>query len=155
MIFSKLKGKETLLLRLWFLLPLAGVSLVTALFMVLAIHRHAAEEIDRDAEDIANRAEHLYQEEIDSSANMLGAAIEVLAADQGLRQALAQRDHTQLLQRSASLFAELKKKYTITHFYFSDSNRVNILRVHQPARFGDTISRATTLQAQQANQLWG
>lgn len=152
MIFSKLKGKETLLLRLWFLLPLAGVLLVTVLLIVLAIHRHAAEEIDRDAEDIANRAEHLYQEEIDSSANMLGAAIEVLAADQGLRQALAQRDHTQLLQRSASLFAELKKKHTITHFYFSDSNRINILRVHQPAHFGDTISRTTTLQAQRSKQ---
>ncbi|HEY5581602.1 MAG TPA: diguanylate cyclase, partial [Rhodoferax sp.] len=40
----------------------------------------------------------------------------------------------------------------ITHLYFSDPNRVNILRVHQPERFGDTLDRSTTLQAQQKNQ---
>ena len=152
MIFSVNKEKETLRLRLWFLLPLAGVLLVTVLLMVLAIHRHADEDIERDAENAANRAEHLYQEEIDGSASMLGAAMEVLAADRELRQALARRDRARLLQRSAPLFAELKKKYSITHFYFSDSNRVNVLRVHQPARFGDTINRATTLQAQRSRQ---
>ncbi|MDO8208384.1 MAG: diguanylate cyclase [Gallionella sp.] len=152
MIFSLSMEKETLRLRLWFLLPLACVLLVTVLLMVMAIHRHANEDIDRDAGGAATRAEHLYQEEIDSSADMLGAAMEVLATDQGLRQALANRDRTQLLQRTAPLFAELKKKYAITHFYFSDSQRVNILRVHQPARFGDTINRATTKQAQRSRQ---
>jgi hypothetical protein len=109
MMFSIGKGNETLRLRLWFLLPLAAVLLVTVLLMVLAIHRHAAEDIDRDAGSAATRAEHLYQEEIDSSASMLGAAMEVLATDQSLRQALASRDRAQLLQRSAPLFAELKK----------------------------------------------
>lgn len=152
MIFSVGKEKETLRLRLWFLLPLTGVLLVTVLLMVLAIQRHAADDIDRDAGNTANRAEHLYQEEIDGSASMLGAAMEVLATDQRLRQALARRDRQVLLARSAPLFAELKKKYAITHFYFSDSQRVNILRVHQPARFGDVINRATTLQAQQSRQ---
>lgn len=152
MVFSMSKEKETLRLRLWFLLPLAGVLLVTVMLMVLTIHRHATDDIAQDAEDAANRAEHLYQEEIDGSASMLGAAMEVLATDQGLRQALARRDRAQLLQRAAPLFAELKNKYAITHFYFSDSHRVNILRVHQPARFGDTIGRATTLQAQRSKQ---
>lgn len=57
-----------------------------------------------------------------------------------------------MLRGSASLFAELKKKFDITHLYFSAPNRVNILRVHQPERFGDTIDRSTTLQAQQKNQ---
>ncbi len=152
MIFSKSDVKETLQLRLWFLLPLAGVLLVTVLSMVLAIHRQATEDIDRDAGRAANLAEHLYQEEIDASAGMLGAAMEVLATDQVLRPALMRRDRAQLLQRSAPLFAELKKKYSITHFYFSDSKRVNILRVHQPARYGDTISRTTTLQAERSGQ---
>jgi len=152
MMFPKCKANETLRLRLWFLLPLSGILLVTVLLMVLAIHRHTAEDIDRGAESAANRAEHLYQEEIDGSASMLGAAIEVLATDRELRRALARRDRAQLLQRSAPLFADLKKKYSITHFYFSDSNRVNILRVHQPAHYGDIISRATTLQAQRSRQ---
>lgn len=152
MIFSISDKQETLRLRLWFLLPLTGVLLVTVLLMVMAIHRHANEDIDRDAGSAAIRAEHLYHEEIDSSAGMLGAVMEVLATDQSLRQALANRDRKQLLQRSAPLFAELKKKYAITHFYFSDNQRVNILRVHQSARFGDTIDRTTMLQAQRSRQ---
>ncbi len=152
MIFSRDNGKETLLLRLWFLLPLAGVLFVTVLFMVLSIHRQADEEIVRAADETASLAAHLYQEEIDGSASMLGAAMEVLLTDRELHQALAKRDRARLLQHSAPLFAELKKKYSITHFYFSDTNRVNILRVHQPARFGDIINRATTLQAQNSMQ---
>lgn len=152
MIFSTTNGKESLRLHLWFLLPLAGVLLITVALLVLTIHRHASEDIDRDAEKAAQLAEHLYREEISASADMLGAAMEVLSTDQELRQALTRRNRAQLLQRAAPLFSELKKKYTITHFYFSDSHRVNILRVHQPERFGDVIKRATTLQAERSKK---
>lgn len=152
MIFLNNNGKESVRLRLWFLLPLAGVLLVTVFLIVLSIHRHVAEDVDHYAEDTSMLAEHLYQEEIDGTASMLGAAMEVLLTDPMLRQALAHRDRAQLLQRAAPVFAELRKKYAVTHLYFSDSNRVNILRVHQPARFGDTINRETTLQAQSSNQ---
>jgi signal transduction histidine kinase len=152
MILSTSKGNETIRLRWWFLTPLAGVVLVTVLLVVLGINRHGEEETVRDAEIAAHRAEQLYQEGIEDSARMLGATMEVLATDQVLRQALARRDRTQLLQRATPLFAELKRKYAITHFYFSDSHRVSILRVYQPARFGDVINRATTLTAQSSNQ---
>ncbi len=152
MIFPKLNGKASIRLRLWFLLPLAGVLLLTVLFMVLAIQHHADNDVGRGAESVANLAEHLYQEEIDSSADMLGAAMEVLATDRALRQGLERRDRARLLQQAAPLFAELRKKYAITHFYFSTPDRVNILRVHQPTRFGDTINRETTLQAQRRGQ---
>ncbi len=150
MIFGKNNGRETL--RLWFLLPLAGVMLVTMLFIVMTIRQHADMELERGSNDAATLAEHLYQEEIASSASMLGAAMEVLETDGELHQALAHRDRARLLQRATPLFAELKEKYAITHFYFSDANRVNILRVHQPVRNGDIINRVTTLQAQSTGQ---
>lgn len=111
MIFSKSNGKESLRLRLWFLLPLAGVLLVTVLAIILSIHRHVSGDIDQNADDTAKIAEHLYQEGIDNTASMLGAAMEVLSTDQELRQALARNDRARLLQRSAPLFAELRKKY--------------------------------------------
>lgn len=152
MIFSKDISKESLRLRLWFLLPLSGVLLATVLSIVVSIHNHVTKDIEQNAEDTARVAEHLYQEGIGSSANMLGTAMEVLSTDQTLRLALAHRDMAQLLRRSAPLYDELRKKYAVTHLYFSDSNRVNILRVHQPARFGDTINRETTLQAQRSKQ---
>jgi len=152
MIFSIENGQESFRLRLWFLLPLAAVLLITVTLIVLMIHRHASEDIDRDAVKASNLAEHLYQEEIEASASMLGAAMEVLVTKQRLHKALASGDREQLLELSAPLFSKLKKKFAITHFYFSDSKRVNILRVHQPDRAGDVINRATTLMAQQNKQ---
>ena len=38
----------------------------------------------------------------------------------------------------------------ITHFYFHDAHRINLLRVHQPERFGDLISRHTALKAEKS-----
>lgn len=152
MTLLKSMGGETLRLRLWFLLPLAGVLVVATLLIVTLIHLKATGDINRYTEETAALAEHVYQDQIELSANMLGAAMEVLANDRSLRQLLAQRDREQLLQGSTRLFSELKKKYDITHLYFSDPNRVNIPRVHQPERFGDTLDRSTTLQAQQKNQ---
>lgn len=146
------KGSESLRLRLWFLLPLTIVLLATTFIIVLSIYRHTSDDMNRKTAETARLAEHLYDEAVDESAAMLGAAMEVLSTDKTLREALAQKDRALLLERSAPLFDTLKKKYAITHLYFSDSARVNILRVHQPARFGDTIDRVTTLQAQRNRQ---
>lgn len=152
MILLKSVGGETLRLRLWFLLPLASVLVIATLLIVTLIRLKATSDINQYAEETSALAEHVYGDGIEHSANMLGAAMEVLANDRSLRQLLAQRDREQLLQGSARLFSGLKKKYAITHLYFSDPNRVNILRVHQPERFGDTLDRSTTLQAQQTKQ---
>ena len=49
---------------------------------------------------------------------------------------------------TAPIFEDLKREYGVTHFYFSGPDRVNLLRVHAPDRYGDTIDRYTTLQAE-------
>jgi len=152
MFILKSVGRETFRLRLWFLLPLASVLVLATLLIVTLIRLKAMGDINRYTVETAALAEHIYRDQTELSANMLGAAMVVLANDRSLRQGLAQRDREQLLRGSALLFSELKKKYAITHLYFSDPNRVNILRVHQPERFGDTVDRSTTLQAQQKNQ---
>ncbi len=151
-MFMNSVGRETVRLRLWFLLPLASVLVLATLILVTLIHLKAIVDIDRFTVENVSRAERVYHDQIELSAHMLGAAMEVLANDRSLRLALAQSDRKQLLQGSAALFAELKKKYGITHLYFSDPNRVSILRVHQPERFGDTLNRSTTEQAQQRGQ---
>jgi len=152
MVFLRKTGGETQRLRMWFLLPLASVLVFATLLIVTLIRLKATGDINRYTEETSALAEHVYRDQIELSANMLGAAMEALANDRSLRQSLARRDREHLLQSSAGMFAELRKKYDITHLYFSGPNRVNILRVHQPERFGDTINRNTTLQAQQQNK---
>ena len=62
--------------------------------------------------------------------------------------ALAQRDRDMLLKHATPLFKDIRRDYKITHFYFTGIDRVNLLRVHAPLRYGDTIDRITTLQAE-------
>lgn len=145
----KSTGGETLRLRLWFLLPLATVLSLATLLIVTLIRLKATADIERYTTEHSALAEHIYRDQIKLSANMLGAAMVVLTSNQSLHQFLKNRNRAQLLRSSEHLFGELKEKYGITHLYFSDPNRVNILRVHQPERFGDTINRNTTLLAQQ------
>lgn len=151
-MFLKGNQKESLQLRLWFLIPLTSIMLVTLLLNILLTQQHSTKDINQNVDAVAQHAENLYREGINNSASMLGAVMEVLATDQELRLALAHHDRAKLLQRATPIFGELRKKFAITHLYFSDSNRVNILRAHQPARFGDIINRETTLQAQRNKQ---
>ena len=58
-----------------------------------------------------------------------------------------------LLAASQSLYTLLNREFQITHFYFTGIDRVNFLRVHYPARFGDTIGRYTTLRAQRTGEV--
>lgn len=66
------------------------------------------------------------------------------------------RDRASLARATAPLFRELRGKYGITHLYFSDTARVNLLRAHEPGRHGDVIERFTTREAQRRGQdVWG
>ncbi len=41
----------------------------------------------------------------------------------------------------------------VTHLYFSNAQRINLLRVHQPDRYGDRIDRFTTLKAEKTGKI--
>lgn len=152
MLLREGTGRLMLKLRVWFLAPLTVVLLAAILLIVILIRHHANQDIDHNTERISTLSDRLYRDQIELASNMLGATMEVLATDMALRHALLQRDRNNLLQRAEPIFSTLKKKYGITHLYFSGPDRVNLLRVHQPERFGDVIERTTTLQAERSRQ---
>ncbi len=65
-----------------------------------------------------------------------------------LKAAWLQRDRQVLLARAQPIYEQLNRLHGITHFYFTDVNRSNFLRVHKPNKYGDTINRFTTLEAE-------
>lgn len=141
-------SSATARLRLAFLVPLAGA--VAAFFGIglAALHMHEHDMIKSDVSRAQTLVEKMYREDIGHNRQSLDVAMEVVGHDAVLRAALARRDRASLLRLSAPLFDNLRRKFGITHFYFSGPDRVNILRVHQPARYGDVINRYTTLEAQ-------
>lgn len=147
--FSTLAASSaTARLRLAFLVPLVGA--VAALFGIgiAALHMHERDMIQSEVNRAQALVERMYRDDIDHHARSLDTVMVVVGHDAALRAALARRDRVALLRLAAPLFTELRRKFSITHFYFSGPDRVNLLRVHQPDRHGDVISRFTTLEAE-------
>lgn len=92
-------------------------------------------------------AESLYHRGVEKDSDIMHAALIAIARDNGIKQAFLNRNREALLKRAWPLFNELRKNNNITHFYFTDADRKNFLRVHKPDQFGDSIDRITTLRA--------
>lgn len=144
---------ENISLKARILLPLALVLAILLGAFHFSLYRHnQAEASLRFASDLQS-AKTYYQRALTRRGEKLGAALEVILRDEKLQTALRTRDRAALLQQATPLFSQLRDNYGITHFYFEDAARVNVLRVHQPERHGDTISRHTMLAAEKTGKL--
>lgn len=143
-------GKETTRLRLLFLIPLGIAIIAIIAALTLALYQHEHQSIHKGVMKIRASAQDFYEDSIHYDARALRAVMDSLKRDKELHEALKQADRQQLLRYTATLFDELRRNYSITHFYFTGIDRVNLLRVHTPQRFGDTINRITTLNAEKS-----
>jgi len=138
------------------LIPQAIALIVLLSVFIFSFSAHNRRDLDTRFVEIRNSANQILHDEIKNDASQLLAVIYALEQDEILRRALRNADRKLLLQRSTALFAHLHTEYKTTHFYFSDPHRVNLLRVHQPNRFGDRINRFTTLDAETSGRpSWG
>ncbi len=100
-----------------------------------------------------NSVVRLIDRSVNTDAAMMQAALIAISQNSLIRQAFQVGDRERLLELTQPLFKSLSTNNNITHFYLSDPNRVNILRVHQPDRYGDIINRTTTLRAQKTGNV--
>ena len=84
---------------------------------------------------------------LDQQAASIAALQTILLTDKELNHHLKNLDRKSLFAKYHSTFSQLKKKYSITHFYFHDSNRINLIRIHNPDKYGDSIFRFTLFEA--------
>jgi len=110
---------------------------------------HLAEDLAQNIKSI----ERQYFRTIDERANKLATALEIIVSNNELISALKSHDRDALFKFASPIYQQLNTKHNITHFYFHDEQRKNILRLHQPNRFGDKINRFTTLNAERKKQL--
>ncbi len=89
-------------------------------------------------------------------ARTISSLEDVLLHDTRLHKDLQAQDWKQLLTIYQPLFQKLRDEYSITHFYFHCPNRVNLLRLHKPEKYGDLIDRHTAREAEQSGKTaWG
>ena len=106
--------------------------------------RHLRDELDRQLSE----ARAIYSDELASQNEKLKIALDVLARDRVLRSAMAESDRDTLLKYARPIFEQLRHEYQISYFYFHSPDLINLLRVHQPGRYGDPIKRVTARSAQ-------
>lgn len=89
-----------------------------------------------------------FQVVLDQQTIGLSSALKPIVADASVTNDLKEGNRDHLLSKWQSVFAEMKKENKITHFYFMDSKRVCLLRVHKPEKYGDLINRFTAQEAE-------
>lgn len=135
-------------LKIRILVPL---SLVLCLLIVtpMIVFRHIQEStFNADLAADLDGTWQLFSSLLEQEAKSLESQIDFLKQDETLQQTYLARDREALLAYATPIFENMKAKYRVTHFYITDPERNNFLRVHNPTKFGDYIGRFTTEQAE-------
>jgi len=109
--------------------------------------------IDEDYDSDVKTLQALYQTTVKEHLQQLEAVLIAVLDNNEFRLALKTANRQALLTRASPLFEKLKTRHQITHFYFIDEKRTNLLRVHLPGRYGDVINRFTMLGAEQSGEI--
>ncbi|MBC8269249.1 MAG: histidine kinase [Rhodospirillaceae bacterium] len=129
------------------LYPFALVILFVVGAFLVAAYLFENREHEKNLTESAASVERLFRQGLENDSAMMQAALTVIARDDGMKKAFLARDRESLLKLAWPLFDNLRTNNRVSHFYFTDPNRVNFLRVHKPDEYGDTINRITTLRA--------
>ena len=139
-------------LRIRILIPLTLAIILLLSAFAVSNYRYQQKYIINDVALKLKSLQDLWAVQLESDAGMMGAALDVIIGDKELKAALKAKDRNALLERTQTLYDQLHSKHQITHFYFTGPDRINILRVHQPDRYGDRIDRFTTLEAEKSGK---
>ena len=134
------------------LLPLAFVLLLLVgggTFLLFENHRGTLDYIN---EQVMSDVVKDFTKELNDQTEMITALEDVLLHQGDISELLKKNNRQLLLDAYSSLFPKLRQDYGITHFYFHQADRVNLLRVHNPSRNGDLINRFTARLAEKTGK---
>ncbi|MEI8133371.1 MAG: cache domain-containing protein, partial [Leptolinea sp.] len=144
-------SRKSILSRL--LLPLAGMFILLLVGAgTLLWQQEQRWQADRISFNIS-RVRLDLRTSLEQQTKALSALLPSITSKPGVQQALLNRDSAHLLTGWQPLFKTLNQENNITHFYFLDADRVCILRVHKPDKFGDRIERFTALEAERTGKI--
>ena len=131
-------------IRIRILVPVTAAVVVLLGGFVFSVQRNAGAYLEADLSRALESVPRVLDAELKDRADIMSAALMGMARDQQLKAAFRAQDIPRLLALAGPLFDQLHAEHGISNLYFSDSERVNLLRVHSPERSGDTIDRHTT-----------
>lgn len=126
------------------LVVLLGLAMLVLLVVSLSLIKTGMQQqINFEVETRLDSIQHVLESELAKDAKILHALLDVIKDDSRLRRAWAMSDKETLLKIASQIFRSMRTDHRITHFYFHTRDSVNFLRVHNPSRSGDLITRHT------------
>lgn len=135
-------------IRTRIVLAMALVGVAAFGSMIVALNADYHTQVDRAANDALLNSRLAFSALIEHDTEKLTAVLETVMSRDDLRQALAARDKRRLLELSNPLYAELERRYGVTHLYFIAPDGRVVLRTHRPSQSGDLIAQTTFTEAQ-------
>jgi len=126
----------------------------TALFLIVIVvfWFHQKRELNNEVLNKLHSSEKILNEDIEKDAMFIEALIEPFLSNAKLEKALINRDRHGLKLIAEPIFQHLKTKYDITHFTFIAPDRTNIIRLHDPALYGEKVNRYTAIKAEKTGK---
>ncbi|MBI4774125.1 MAG: diguanylate cyclase [Deltaproteobacteria bacterium] len=130
-------------IRFRILVPIVTGGILLLFLSVAGGYRLQKKAIDESVHKRIAGVQRLFRGLLSEEAQVMNGQLDFIEMDQALLDAFLAKDRQKLLQGVMPLFEEMRSKYRITHFYFSEPDKVCFLRVHSPSRYGDPIERFT------------
>jgi signal transduction histidine kinase len=97
-----------------------------------------------------------YDRYLDTDVRLMNGIFDFIKEKGDLKDAWLAKDRDKLLELAKPIFESIRSKCNVTHLYFHDLDRTCFLRVHNPAKYGDFITRPTMDSAHEQKQpAWG
>lgn len=148
-------SSQTLRFQRQILLPVGCVLLALVVVFAAVFQWHQDRQESERTLRVAGQAGAAWQRLLHENLQHLGWFAREAAGNEELRQAMQQGNHAALLDASRQRFAELRKQFGISHWYFIRPDGRILLRVHAPQRSGDPIDRKTLNAAMRSGQPGG
>ncbi len=138
------------------LTPLACILFLLVLGSSMALLINQKQNTNRSSQYLLKEVVRSLDISLQQKAQMIAALGDGLLQNPELHKALQARDRKQLLALFTTTFADFHTNYTITHFYFHQPDKINLLRIHKPDKYGDRINRFTLNKAEETGMTaWG
>ncbi len=135
------------------LIPLTLALAILLTGFVVSFYQNQKKHLHAEAVKRLESVEKLFVAQLDSDAQTMRAGLEIVLFNEQLRTDLKNKDREALLEHALPIFKHLQSNHRTTHFYFTGPDRINILRVHKPDKYGDKIDRYTTLEAERSKKI--
>ena len=129
------------------LVPLVCVLTLLLSGFVLIMYQTQRSHLIRSNQELLEIAVVELDERVAEQSRAIHTITDSLTHSSELVRLLKDQDGNKLLAKYQALFNHLKADYGITHFYFHKPDGVNLIRIHNPQRNRDLITRHTMMES--------